>query len=226
MIVAVLTLTRDRLSYTEHCFEKLRELAGCEFHHYVLDQDSHDETAGWLDNEHENGRIKYLYHAGMNLGIARGMNHLIEKASRYGGYDAFVKMDNDCELIDYGTLDVVSRVAKSANGVVSPIVDGLRNPPLQLGRIHQVGNERVREMHMIGGIFTATPVDFWSAFRYPEDLPKWGGDDSLLCQVAHEMDMLVGYVENLRVNHYETTDGQHDHYPEYFQRRVEEGGPE
>lgn len=223
-MIAVCTLTRDRLSYTEHCFELLRELAGCEFHHYVFDQDSHDESPGWLENEVEQGRIKYLHYGGQNVGIARGMNHLIDKALRYGGYDVIVKMDNDCELLKYGTLEAVAAVARN-DAVVSPIVDGLRNPPLQLGRVHRVAGENVREMQMIGGIFTATPISFWDDFRYPEDLPKWGGDDSLVCQVAHHKDMLVGYVEGYRVNHYETTDGQHDRYPEYFERRVEEGGP-
>ena len=44
MKFAVLTLTRDRLEYTQHCFETLRQNAGCDYDHYVLDQGSEDGT--------------------------------------------------------------------------------------------------------------------------------------------------------------------------------------
>jgi GT2 family glycosyltransferase len=223
MIVAVLTLTRDRLPYTQHCFERLRLLAGCEFHHYVFDQDSKDGSDTWLHHECEEGRIKYLHFAGQNVGIARGMNHLVEKALRHGDYDVIVKFDNDCEVVTPNTLARTADVARE-NFVASPIVDGLRHPPLQTGQTHIVGAERLKESR-VGGIFMATPVDFWERFRYPEDLPHWGGDDTFLCQYAVNEDIPVGYVQGLRVNHYETTDGQHERYPEYFQRRVAEGGP-
>jgi GT2 family glycosyltransferase len=45
MNVAVLTLTRDRLPYTQHCFATLKENAGCDYDHIVLDQGSTDGTA-------------------------------------------------------------------------------------------------------------------------------------------------------------------------------------
>ena len=48
MNIAVLSLTRDRLDYTKHCFGRLIELAGCDFDWYITDQGSNDGTVDWL----------------------------------------------------------------------------------------------------------------------------------------------------------------------------------
>ena len=70
MRVAVLSLTRDRLVYTRHCFAKLHEFAGCEFDHYVLDQGSKDGTDEWLTMEYQ---PEYLYlRAGKTTSASRG----------------------------------------------------------------------------------------------------------------------------------------------------------
>ena len=54
---AVLTLCRDRLAYTQHCFETLRDNAGCDFDHFVLDQGSMDGTDEWLEQQFHDGEI-------------------------------------------------------------------------------------------------------------------------------------------------------------------------
>lgn len=225
MFAAVLTLTRDRLSYTQHCFQTLRELAGCDFHHYVLDQDSKDGTNTWLERQLNDSKLFYVHHAGFNMGIAQGMNHLVEKAMRHGGYDAIVKFDNDCELVQNFTLSRACTAATDLKGIVSPIVDGLNDPPRQIGRKLDTSVGPVKMMETVGGVFMATTPDLWVHFRYPEDLQLWGGDDTFLCQYARNNGMPVGYLEGCRVNHYRTTDGQHHDFPSYFLRRQGEGGP-
>src|SRR3954470_1220847 len=101
MRVAVLTLTRDRLAYTRHCFSKLHEYAGCDFDHYVLDQGSTDGTAEWLRDEYD---PDFLCLSPRNLGISPGMNKLLDWTQETGDHDVVVKFDNDCKLMTPNTL--------------------------------------------------------------------------------------------------------------------------
>lgn len=223
MKVAVLTLTRDRLAYTRHCFERLQELAGCEFDHYVLDQGSTDGTREWLS---ETYRHKVLICHGENVGIHRGLNELLNCAEHLGGdYDVVVKFDNDCELLQPGTLRDVAAAALDSDWLLSPRIEGLRNPPaaIALGR---VGGEQVIETAIIGGIFLAAPATIFTehGYRFAEDGPLWGEDDSRLCAWWRAQGHHVGYVERLSANHYLTTLGQVADIPAYFARRVVEGG--
>ena len=117
MRVAVLTLTRDRLAYTQHCFSRLRELAGCDYDHFVLDQASTDGTVDWLYSE-EAG-IHAVVEMPENIGIWRGFNVLVWNA-RVSGYDVFVTFDNDCELLTDGALRDVCQAALDEDMALSP----------------------------------------------------------------------------------------------------------
>lgn len=56
MNIAVYTLTRDRIEYTQRSFAALRENAGCEFVHVIVDNGSEDGTVDWiLKYAEENG---------------------------------------------------------------------------------------------------------------------------------------------------------------------------
>ena len=105
MRVAVLTLTRDRLDYTQHCFATLHEFAGCDFDHYVLDQGSQDGTEAWL--QETDAEVVAL---DTNLGIACGLNLLLDESVNPADYDVIVKFDNDCELTLPNTLRDVCRL--------------------------------------------------------------------------------------------------------------------
>src|SRR6187551_3209836 len=104
MRVAVLSLTRDRLEYTQHCFEKLREYAGCDFDHYILDQASTAvRQAGLWGKNSPEPNFRWAQCVMENIGIHAGMNALIDRLHQResaGGieYDVIVKFDNDCEL--------------------------------------------------------------------------------------------------------------------------------
>ena len=218
MKVAVLTLTRDRLEYTQFCFESLRQNAGCEYDHYVLDQGSQDGTGRWLLN----GVYEGLHLLNENIGISRGMNYLLDHLPRE--YDVIVKYDNDCELTDPNTLRDVAQLSLEGNALLSPRILGLNNPPPEIGTF-TIGDEEIADIPQIGGIFLAAPAAMYETYRYPEDGPGWGMDDSNVCHWYRSQGGRCGYVKRLTANHYETTSGQHARYPDYFARTLAEGKP-
>lgn len=220
MKIAVLTCTRDRLAYTQHCFQALHRNAGCEYDHYVLDNGSTDGTVEWLRHEVNELRLYLVAESKENLGVGQGISRLLSQALALDSYDAIVKIDNDCELSTPGTLDICAKYAVGHNAIVSPMILGLRNPP-QISYLEGVFGYTGQ----IGGIFLAAPASFYEDWGPMTHLPKWGGDDILTCQVARDRGMPVGYLTNYAAWHYRSTDGQHEDYPYYFKRRVEEGGP-
>jgi hypothetical protein len=140
-------------------------------------------------------------------------------------YDVVVKFDNDCELRQPNTLRDVCALTVEGGALLSPRILGLRNPPVML-RAARIGAETILEVAQIGGIFLAAPAWVYAdGYRFDEDAPAWGTDDVSLCAWWRGQGGTVGYVKRLEAWHYETTDGQHDTFPSYFDRRVLEGGP-
>jgi hypothetical protein len=218
MRVAVLTLTRDRLEYSQHCFAALRKNAGCDYSHYVLDQGSTDGTPRWLMN----GVYEGLVLRKENVGISSGMNELLDMAG--DSYDVYVKFDNDCELLQENTLRDVAALAAAGNAILSPRILGLNNPPVPTGQF-DISGERILDIPQVGGIFLAAPAALYAQFRYDENAPAWGMDDAHICSLWRQHGGRCGYVARLTANHYETTSGQHARYPDYFERTLAEGKP-
>ncbi len=216
MNVAVVSLCRDRIDYTRHCFTLLNHHAGCDFDHYVLDQGSADGTPAWLQNEFKETRIHTLCLNDENIGIHRGLNVLLDEVGE--GYDVVVNFDNDCEFIVPDTLKAVCEVHLAHPDVwIGPVVNGLRNPPRFVSDTVYLAGYKVRQTPMIGGILMPIPP----GWRYPEhDAPPNG--DGLISAQAQWCGQLIDFP----VNHVDTTDGQHVRYPEYFARRVAEGTPD
>lgn len=215
MRIAVLTLTRDRVDYTRHCFARLRELAGCDFDHFILDQASDDETADFLE-EYEYADLILLDE---NVGIHRGHNLLLDAAGPE--YDAYVTFDNDCELTADGTLEAVAAFAVRWEWIASPVVNGLHHPP-RLGPELDLEGVRAASYPEIGGIFRAMPATFAHDFRFDESQPIWGRDERTVGAAARERGFGSGYLLDWSINHYETTAGQEARYPDYFARKYRE----
>jgi len=218
MRVAVLTLTRDRLDYTKHCFDKLLRFSGCGYDHYVLDQGSRDGTYEWLQRESD---VKWIVRSYNNVGINRGMNVLLE-ATWGNDYDVIVKVDNDCELTQPNTLRDICELVHEHKVLLSPRILGLNNPPAAWGE-YELDGETIIDIPQIGGIFIAAPADIYQTFRYDES--RLLDDDVELCWWYRGQGGRCGYVKRLKANHYETTSGQHARYPDYFQRTLAEGKP-
>lgn len=227
MKVAVLTLTRDRLPYTAVCFDSLQRNAGCEYDHYVLDQGSVDGTREWLTERHE--LFNEIVLMKENIGICRGLNFLMDQVFDPDEYDVIVKFDNDCELLSENTVLECSTQALDKNMILSPRIHGLRSPPERVDALSFPSGVVIDVYSVIGGIFMATPAAVFQSdgfkYRHSDKWMVWQGDDSTLCRWFQGRGGKVGYVRGREANHYRTTDGQHTDYPEYFHRRVLEGGP-
>lgn len=220
MNILVLSVTRDRLDYTKHCFARLRELAGCEYTHYVFDNGSQDDTVEWLRDEYD---PDLLVASPANVGISRALNALLEEA---GGFDVIVKFDNDCEPVTDGCLaDTAAFVCENPKWVASPRILGLNSPP-PVEREVVMGGTRFGVTGLIGGIFLAAHASMYDGWRHDENNPVWGMDDVSICERARKRGGGCGYLLDHQANHYETTVGQHERYGWYFQRRVTEGGPD
>ena len=220
MKIAVLSLTRDRLSFTQHCFARLREFAGCEFDHYVFDNGSGDETVEWL-RDHESD-FHVLIESPQNIGISRAMNELLRIVEReevgFAPYDVIVKIDNDCELVQPDTLRDVCDLTLVGGALLSPRILGLQNPP-QPTREAMIAGDVILDIPQIGGIFLAAPAWVYSEFRYSESNPPWGMDDVEICRWWRSKGGTCGYVNRLEAWHYLGTEGQRDTDPAYFVRK-------
>lgn len=228
MRLTVLTLTRDRLEYTRECFRSLETNAGCSYRHLVLDQGSEDGTPEWL-REWRNAKpgLRQVIYNHENIGIGKGLNALLAIA---GENDVICKFDNDCHINTPNTLKIAAHFAINKPALVSPTILGLNRPPQPVGVEFavRVGDETVlgSPMGQIGGIFMAAPARLWDGWRYPNDLPVYGEDDSTLCiRAATLFRMPSVYLNDYTATHHETTAGQHDRYPDYFQRTSQEGKP-
>ena len=104
--------------------------------------------------------------------------------------------------------------------VLSPKVGGV-NTQIKRVRHEGLAHRLVGLTGHVGGLFQVFPVALLG-YRYPTDLPLAAGQDDDFCRWASSQGAFVGYVEDLHVNHYETTDGQAQRYPEYFARKWEE----
>lgn len=213
MRVAVLSLTRDRLSYSRHCFGTLREFAGCDYDHYVLDNASEDGTVEWLAEQDDITSV-FLTE---NIGIARGLNLLTDELPHE--YDVIVHFDNDCELTQPNTIRDVASLVHETGAILSPRILGLQNPPATLRKVQHNG-EIILETAQIGGICLTAPGWLFDEYRYPDTLPLWGMEDAHVCAWFREhRGGTVGYVERLEAWHYETTAGQRERFPAYFERK-------
>jgi len=213
--VAVLTLTRDRLEYTQHCFAKLAEYAGCEYDHYVYDNGSSDGTAMWLAKEF---RAKHVTLGVENIGIPAAMNFLLD--SLLGTYDVIVTFDNDCELVQSDTLKTVCELVDESGQLLSPRILGLQNPPASQGEFW-IGQSRIVDIPQIGGIFLAAPAYLYDTFRYDTRDER---EDVQVCWHWRARGGRCGYVDELEAWHYETTDGQMARYVDYTRRKYAELG--
>ncbi len=223
MKIAVLTFTRDRLDYTKHCFDSLERNSRASYAHFVLDQASEDGTWEWLwDWEKEDHERRRIYRKTENVGICRGANQILDSIPDLDEYDVIVRFDNDCEVTQPGTLKACAEVAMDYGIICAPRVLGLQNPPATI-RTVKVGHQFLDETAILGGIFMAIPAFLFTdhGFRWNENTPLGTGDEAIVpWWRAHGG--VCGYLQDYTVNHYETTVGQHERYPEYFARTAQE----
>lgn len=185
----------------------------------------------WGSPAVRNGRLSC--HQNENIGISRGLNILLTWAAIDDNYDVYVKVDNDCEVVTPGAIKAAAETALATGWIVSPTVEGLRNqvPTIRYHR-HEKSPHVLRETALVGGLCMAIPAavlsgnNSYTRWRFDDDAPVWGTDDTGLCAHHRANGGHTGYLAAYTVNHYRTTDGQHEDFPSYFLRRMLEGGPE
>ncbi len=223
MRIAIYTLTRDRIEYTQQCFASLYENAGAKFDHYILDNGSVDGTRQWLNFQADAGKFKWYSPQSENLGISVASNMLLRRILQED-YDVILKFDNDCFVRTPNILQHVAEVVTAAgeNWIFSPRVEGINKQPRRVRNVEIAGHP-IGVVGIVGGLFHVVPA---SAYRlyveqggYPEHLPKARGQDDQLCAWWRRRGENCGYIEDVIVEHYETTDGQARRYPEYFERK-------
>ena len=226
MKVALYTLTRERLDYTKHCFSTLREKAGYSFDHYVVDNGSQDGTDVWLVEEYQaqNPNVIIILNK-ENMGISVGSNQALDEM-RGNDYDLIFKMDNDCEVLFEGIIERIVRIYQSlpdlsGEYMLSPKVEGIINQPIR-ARKTMIDDCTIGVTGMVGGLFHVMRGPVYQRYRFDHSLPKASGQDEGVCGWFRKQGGTCGYIENIRVAHYETTTGQAKRYPEYFQRKWKE----
>lgn len=225
--IAIYTLTRERLEYTQRSFALLKQMAGAPYDHFVVDNGSKDGTREWLMENA--GDFQQLTIFSENKGISQGSNsalYAISAAEEWRGskYDLIIKMDNDCEIATMGIIDKICHLYEALGSewdkyVLSPRVEGINSQP---SRIAELPNG-IGQTAIVGGLFHIVPRSVYERYgSYPLNVPKAKGQDDDFCAWANREGMIVGYIENLLVKHMDTTDGQCQKFPEYFQRKWDE----
>lgn len=240
--VAIFTITKDRLDYTKRTFESMHKTTEYPFDHFVIDNGSTDGTVEWIE-KNDKGWITGGHNNEKNVGISKASNQaldLIQNKEMHGNeYDIIAKVDNDCEFMTEGWLeDIVDIFQRNEKFILSPYVEGLRDNP---GGAPRSGYGYVcpeDEKHYlgitnhIGGICCAAHkkayLDFDEAtlgfrpWRWKEKSFLHGNQDVEFSVHCQEMAIQPAYLEAHRVEHMDTTAGQEEKMPEYFELRKEE----
>lgn len=215
--VAIFTLTHGRLDYLKKTFEGLKK-AGYPFQWYVIDQASGDGTVEWLKSLKLNNL--HLIENKENTGISVGSNQALDAIGDTA--DFIIKIDDDCSIhSDKWLFEMLRIFQKNYTMALSPYVEGLvenagGSPRLGYGTIsgHTIGIT-----HHIGGIFTMTHKSAYFNWRWDKDDFLHSFQDVIFTQHLKEIQYVCGYVEDMRVEHIDSTDGQKEKYKEYFERR-------
>lgn len=221
--VGIFSITYDRLEYSQKCFKSMWETADYPFEHLVIDNGSTDGTIEWLD--------KYqLEHMGKVSTKKYTKNHGISIASNYAldslkDYDIIVKVDNDALFLTKGWLKRMVDIWKSNRMMVlSCYIQGLKDNPggAPRGDYGMVKGEYLGLTYHIGGICHFVDAKAYKDFRWNVKSPLHGMQDTELSLYLRKIGYQHAYLENFYCEHVDGTLGQHNKFPDYFERRKSE----
>jgi GT2 family glycosyltransferase len=215
--IAIFTLTKDRLEYTQRTFKTLWATIPKEMDHVVVDNGSTDGTIEWLKGQ---DRLSLIIHNEQNLGISRASNQAVNAIMDRNGYDYIIKVDNDCDFIDTAWLPTLLEIQAKKQCIISPFVQGLNQNSGGAPRLsfEMIAGHRVGWTGFLGGICTMIPARAFRKFRWQENRPYIWGAMSELTSYCKAM-FPCGYAEDVFVEHMDGTLGQEMKYPEYFKLR-------
>jgi len=220
MKVAIFTLTKNRLHYTRRTLESLHNKTNIPFEHYIIDQASTDKTLNYLYKYKNIYNLK-IYPLSINIGINRGVNFAIDKIGNQ--VDVVLKLDNDVVFETKGWLEKCLRVLRPKM-LISPYVKGLIDNRGGVDRIGYDPKTKIGFTPFIGGICMIGLKEAWikdsSDWEFP--VPRHAGGDKAFCEKLSLSGYRFGYVEDVIIKHIDTTVGQYERYPKYFERRKTE----
>lgn len=223
--VAIFTITYDRLEYTKRMLKSMRGSTKYHFDWFVFDNGSKDGTQNFITKE-----TPFSAGSVSNKGITYASNYLIDKIMELDGkmsadgFQMIIKVDNDCEFMTQGWLESIIDIWKRNHLVyISPYVEGLVDNPGGAQRIgHSFINPYFIEVTQhIGGLFAAIDKHAYKKFRWSDKFLH-GNQDREASEAFRKQRYMPCYLPLHRVSHMDTTEGQHQKFPEYFDRRKKE----
>jgi glycosyltransferase involved in cell wall biosynthesis len=216
--VAIFTIHYDRLEYSKQTYKEMVETAGYNFTWFSSVQNSveNQETTKWLQ-----GKCPSIMQYPKNVGLTKASNDAIDTILSTNQFDIIIKIDNDVEFITYGWLkDIVELWEKNHLIYISPYVEGLVDNPggaIRIGRA-LIGGELVEVTKHIGGIFAAISAKAYQNFRW-KDRMQHGYQDLEASTHFVKEGYMPCYLPKHIIRHRDTTAGQKEKYPDYFERR-------
>lgn len=214
--VAVYTITYDRLDYTKRMADSLKHSTKYPFMWCVFDNGSTDGTVDWIVKE-----TKYTSGATTNKGISFASNHLLDMIEENLQPQIIIKADNDVLFMTYGWLEHMVDLWKRNHLLyMSPYPEGLMHNPGGGQRIgtSYIGKYYVEVANHVGGLVAAIDAKAYKHFRFSDKFLH-GNQDREASEAFKKLRYMPCYIPQIRVQHMDTTSGQYEKYPEYFERR-------
>lgn len=200
--IIVITITCNRLPVTREWIGQLKQKAGYEYRHIVVDNGSTDGTVEWLKEKgFEVIELKE------NMGIAYAMQKAYELATATDdNIDYFMRYDDDCHVITSGVVrrlvDAMREIGDSMILAPNDIDIIPSYQPTVFGKF-EINGHKIRMVTHTGGIFQLIPM------RAMEILIKQaqGGElgeikkDIVRGGLWRLNGMFCGYVDALEVEH-------------------------
>ena len=208
---AIFALTWNRLDYSKYCFTTLFEKAGVPFDFYVVDNGSTDGTVEWLQCNEQVGRIKRVVYKKENEGIGAAFLSIIPEIEK-DGWDWMVPTGNDIEVVSDNILKEIVEFSRYTKGkfFFGPKVYGIRSK-IRVFKEYEMKGHPVEEIDVNGGILQTYLISILKEFLSDH---QWNANQ--FCRWSRgTYGVKHLYLADLRVNHFETTEGQKKRYPNY-----------
>lgn len=224
--VAIYTLTYNRLAYTKKSFDSLWEKADYPFEHFIFDQGSTDGTVEYLKEYEEShkGKVHIIYSED-NKGISIASNRLIDEIVKDNKFRIIMKSDNDAQYTSKGFLKKMVEIWKSNHLIaLSCYINGLKDNP---GGAQRIGYGKLKGQLLgmtkhLGGICHFVDAKGYKYFRWDTEDFLHGFQDVEFSRYLLMNSWQMGYLENFYCDHINGTVGQHQDFPDYFEKRKTE----
>lgn len=205
--------TPQRLALLRETVEVGKRTAGVDFDWHIYGLGCSEETHLYLAKlTCDEPAIKYKPR--YNVGQHVAWNDAVETA-RTGGYDYFLRIDDDCEFLTPRWLGKLleASVVLEDKAIISPIVKGLKSPPA-MSEPCTISNFNFKFLRdAIGGVCRLHPLRLLDGYTADVRKPMGAGDATGIATYCTHRTIPMVYLLACRVRHntidQETADAQH-----------------